>query len=152
MIKTIDDVMNIPFSKCYIDDMVAYRSWAHNESQKCESSYWYGKPSFGASFLLHKRADGCLTLSLPKRVYIVLADYLSTQIDTFRFDSMTVGDVYTNIPQLSSVPRCGEETARTILVAFTLLKNRVSVLGIRLDVSHWEKELSHWKKNKGDKI
>lgn len=144
---SMDRVLNIPITRCYVD-MRAYRSVAAEESSKI---YWYGKMVFGRSTLLRKRTDDCFTLSLPERVYRILVDYLSTKISSFdaadvwRFERLTVGDIYENIPHLSSIPRCGEETARTILLAFILLRNRMYDFGIELDVSHWQADLKAWK-------
>lgn len=145
----MNDVLNIPLSKNYMD-MRAYRSVAAEEASKI---YWYDEKVFGASTLLNRKS-GRLTLSLPKQAYRILVDYLSTKIpsfnatDVWRFERLTVGDIYLNIPHLSSIPRCGEETARTILAAFILLRNRMSGLGIELDISHWQADLKAWKRNK----
>lgn len=145
----MNDVLNIPLSKNYMD-MRAYRSVAAEEASKI---YWYDKKVFGASTLLNRKI-GRLTLSLPKQAYRILVDYLSTKIpsfnatDVWQFERLTVGDIYLNIPHLSSIPRCGEETAHTILAAFILLRNRVSDLGIELDISHWQADLKAWKHNK----
>lgn len=147
---SMDRVLNIPITRCYVD-MRAYRSVAAKESSKF---FWYGKMVFGRSTLLRKRTDGRFTLSLPERVYRILVDYLSTKIpsfnatDVWRFERLTVGDIYLNIPHLSSIPRCGEETARTILAAFILLKNRMSDFGIELNMYHWQADLKAWKHNK----
>lgn len=145
----MNDMLNIPLSKNYMD-MRTYRSVATEEASKI---YWYDEKVFGTSTLLNRKS-GRLTLSLPKQAYRILVDYLSTKIpsfnatDVWRFERLTVGDIYLNIPHLNSIPRCGEETARTILAAFILLRNRMSDLGIELDISHWQTDLKAWKHNK----
>ena len=147
---TFDDVMNIPLSKCYLS-MKEYRGIALTDS--CRIPY-YGKYVFGYSNLLRER-NGYLTLSLPKHIYEALAQYLSTKFpmsDRCYFEKMTVGDIYLNIPRLSSIPRCGRETAYTIIGAFMLLRNRLSDFGIKLGITHWEDELNNWKKYKSKRM
>lgn len=134
-------VLNIPLSKCYLP-LSSYRNIALEESCK---TLWYDKYVFTRSSLLKKK-NGQLTLSLPKQIYEMIDRYLSTKSLSFsnsnvcRFKELTVGDIYLNIPRLRKIPRCGEGTARTILYAFILLKNRMADFGVELDISHWEAE------------
>lgn len=129
---TIDDILNIPLSKCYLDPK-AYNALVL-EDISTEHYYRIQHLNTIPPCRVYGKRNGCVALSIPKRTYEILARYLSRE-------NLTAGDVYLNVPRLSLIPRCEEETARGIYYVFCYLKSWVSRFGIDLDLSHWEKEM-----------
>lgn len=129
---TIDDVLNTPLSKCYIDD-VSYNALAL-EDINIEGYYRILHSKAIPPCTIYRKRSGCTTLSIPKQTYELLARYLSKA-------QLTVGDVYLNVPHLSMIPRCRKESARGLYYAFRYLSNLVLRFGIDFDVSRWEMDL-----------
>ncbi len=129
---TVDDVLNIPLSKCYLDT-IAYNAIV-GEAISTEHFYRIQHINAVPPCRVYGKRNGHVSLTVPKRTYDILARYLSKE-------KLTVGDVLT-IPRLKAVPRCGEQTARGIYYAFRYLSSWMSRFGIVLDVPCWETELT----------
>lgn len=142
---TLDDVMNIRLSKCYLP-IYAYRDIALDEM--CTD---YAKISrevhalitFGGRRRLIKCRNGNLVIPIPKQLYDSIVIHLCGVLHEDRlrsrlFDHMTLGDLCKNIQCFTDVSGIGKDSAKCLYYAFHFLEMELlRCYGIKFDISHW---------------